>query len=150
MQTMQTRSYTALLNAQSIHTPKFSFTGQKIVAKIVYVVDGDTVDVVFKPDGSDNFYKFRCRLNGINTPETKGIERPLGLIVKQYVKNDLLDKIVLLRLYDFDNFGRIIADIHIELARNDTVEFINYNEHLVYMKYACIYEYRKQHIWDII
>jgi micrococcal nuclease len=147
---MQTRSNTdTQLKQQTKDTPMFSFVGQTVIAKIVYVVDGDTVDVVF--NFQDKFQKFRLRLNGINTPETKGVERPLGLYVKQYVNNDLLDKIVTLKLYHFDNFGRIVADIYASLDRIKEIDsdFINYNEHLVSVGYASIYEFRKQHVWDI-
>lgn len=53
-------------------------------AEIVKVIDGDTlkvkIDVGFRLTFTDNF-----RLIGIDTPEIRGVERPDGLISKQYV-----------------------------------------------------------------
>ena len=119
--TMQTRSRTdTQLKQQTKDTPKFSFTGQTVTAKVVYVVDGDTVDVVF--NFQDKFQKFRLRLNGINTPETKGIERPPGLYVKQYVNNDLLDKIVTLKLYHFDNLSRQVRTRSWKLRKHRQIQ----------------------------
>lgn len=53
------------------------------------VVDGDTVDLVIDL-GFDIQYKCRCRLYGINTPEsrTKDLkEKELGLSAKAYVQD---------------------------------------------------------------
>jgi micrococcal nuclease len=128
------------LNLCSADTKEFSLNGLVVRAKIVYVVDGDTVDAVFYYN--NDFYKFRLRLYGINTPETKGDERHLGIFVKKYVNAKLLNKIVKLELYDFDNFGRILSTIHVN-------ETLNFNKYLVDVNYACEYENRKQHEWKI-
>jgi endonuclease YncB( thermonuclease family) len=127
------------LKNQTIDTCNYNLSGLTVYAKIVYVVDGDTVDTVFKYN--DQYYKFRLRLKAINTPETKGPERPLGLFVKKFVNFRLLDKIVKLELYGFDNFGRLLSVIYV----ND----LNFNEYLVHLKYACDYKDRKEHVWNI-
>lgn len=124
---------------QTVDTPLFSLSGLTVDAKIVYIVDGDTVDAVFMYN--KEYHKFRLRLYGINTPETKGPERTLGIFVKKIVNTKLLDVIVKLDLHEFDNFGRLLSVIHI----NE----LNFNEYLVQHKYACNYENRKQHVWEI-
>lgn len=52
------------------HTPKWTLAGRTQPAKIVNVVDGDTVDLAIEllPN---QFYQFRVRLYGIDTPEKR-------------------------------------------------------------------------------
>jgi len=61
-------------------------TGFIYNAEVLRVVDGDTfelkIDLGFKIVHENTF-----RLYGVNTPETRGKERPQGLKVKEYVKN---------------------------------------------------------------
>ena len=47
--------------------PIFSLSGTKAIGKIVKVVDGDTVHIVFYDNG--RLVRKVCRLNGIDTPE---------------------------------------------------------------------------------
>lgn len=49
--------------------PVFSFSGLKTIGKIVKVIDGDTVHIVFDDNG--RFVRQVCRLAGIDTPEYK-------------------------------------------------------------------------------
>jgi micrococcal nuclease len=53
--------------------------------KIDRVVDGDTLDLSFYLGLGIWLNTQRVRLLGINTPETRGEERPLGLKVKKYL-----------------------------------------------------------------
>jgi micrococcal nuclease len=58
-------------------------------ARLQRVVDGDTVDLIIDL-GFDIHHKCRCRLYGINTPEsrTKDLaEKELGLAAKAYVED---------------------------------------------------------------
>ena len=115
------------------NTPYFSLNGNKYIAKVVNVIDGDTIVAIIYL--FDNFYKFNIRLNGIDTCETKssnikiknlGLEakyRILELITnKKYkdldrnsiiniFKNDTY--LVQISCYDFDKYGRLLADIFI-------------------------------------
>ena len=54
--------------------PLFSLNGQIFNAKVVDVYDGDTITCVFKLYG--NYYKWKCRISHVDTPEikTKNIE----------------------------------------------------------------------------
>ncbi len=51
-------------------TEKFSLAGRDQPAKVVRVVDGDTVDLALELF-PDQFYQFRVRLYGIDTPEKR-------------------------------------------------------------------------------
>jgi len=53
--------------------------------KVDRVVDGDTLDLSFYLGLGIWLNTQRVRLLGINTPETRGVERPLGLKVKKYL-----------------------------------------------------------------
>ena len=49
--------------------PEFSLCGQTILGRVVETYDADTCKIVFPVMSS--FFKFTCRLNGIDTPEMK-------------------------------------------------------------------------------
>lgn len=49
--------------------PEFSLCGQTILGRVVETYDADTCKIVLPVMGS--FFKFICRLNGIDTPEMK-------------------------------------------------------------------------------
>jgi len=49
--------------------PEFSLCGQTIIGRVVETYDADTCKIVLPVMGS--FFKFICRLNGIDTPEMK-------------------------------------------------------------------------------
>ena len=49
--------------------PEFSLDGYKVNGKVVDVYDGDSVKIVFSLHNS--FYKWKCRLEGIDTPELR-------------------------------------------------------------------------------
>ncbi|MCH9658762.1 thermonuclease family protein [archaeon] len=79
-------------------------------AKIVKVIDGDTFD--FEIDlGFSIRIKERMRLYGVNTPETKGIERPEGIRVKKYVSDKILNKTFEILVYKKGKYGRYVSDL---------------------------------------
>ena len=49
--------------------PEFSLCGQTLTGRVVEAYDADTCKIVLPVMGS--FFKFICRLNGIDTPEMK-------------------------------------------------------------------------------
>lgn len=89
-------------------------------AKIVKVIDGDTVDAVLDL----GFYmsaKLRLRLNGINTPELTSQDvreasnaRQAKMILASLVES----KDVLLKTYKADKYGRWLADIILDDGLN--------------------------------
>jgi endonuclease YncB( thermonuclease family) len=118
------------------NTPSFSLDGIKCFARIVNVKDGDTVDAVIPFEGK--FYKFTVRLKGIDTHEMKsqdpgkrqkaiqarnrllqliGVTTPFDIDtqftrteIKELCKKDLC--IVWLNCFEFEKYGRLIADIY--------------------------------------
>lgn len=124
-----------VLSNYGINTPVFNLRGLSQICRVVDIVDGDTVYVVFAPFGI--FYKFKTRLLGINTPElsrckiddadddkNKGLNSYLYTISyicgDNYVYTDRKDLqsflndnliFVYIKCYDFDNFGRILVEI---------------------------------------
>ena len=93
-------------------------------AKILRIVDGDTIDVDIDLGFGVWIHKERVRLEGIDTPEsrTKDLEeKKLGLLSKEYVRGLLpVGSIVKLVCKSYDSkgkFGRILGDIELEETR---------------------------------
>ena len=83
-------------------------------AIITNVVDGDTVDAIVDL-GFTVSVNVRFRLNGINTMEIRDpdpIKREQGLKAKQFLSEQILDKLVTLKSYKTDKYGRWLADIY--------------------------------------
>lgn len=85
-------------------------------AKIINVIDGDTVDAII-----DMGFKIhttqRLRLNRINTEEmhdTNLEKRKLAIEAKQYMIDTLLNKEVIVETRKSDSFGRWLAEILLE------------------------------------
>lgn len=91
---------------------EFSFEGQSKIAKVVSVYDGDTVKVVFPV--LSKLFKFNCRIVGVDTPEIRTrnkVEKEYGLLVRDKLREKILDKVVTIKCGDFDKFGRLLIDI---------------------------------------
>ncbi|WP_336066999.1 hypothetical protein [Mesoflavibacter sp. CH_XMU1404-2] len=67
-------------------------------AKIIDVYDGDTVTAMVDL-GFLHFQEMKLRLYGINTPELRGPEREQGIIVRDILREMVLDKEVTIRSY---------------------------------------------------
>jgi len=80
--------------------------------KVVRVYDGDTVKAV----GHD--IEIRVRLVGIDAPETsKGKNQagqPFGRKAEKYLTGLVLNKVVDIKGYGTDRYGRILAEIYID------------------------------------
>lgn len=86
-------------------------------AKVVKVYDGDTVHAILDIFGA--YYKFKVRLDGIDTPEirTKDLEeKTKGLDARDWLSKRIMGKIVDLKCKGMDKYGRLLADIYV----NDT------------------------------
>lgn len=123
--------------------PMLSFEGQTIKAKVVSVYDGDTIKVIFPL--KDTFYKWNCRLTGIDTPElrTKNTnEKKFGYEVRDILKEKILNKIVNIRCGDFDKYGRLLTEVFF-LDSNNSV-----NDWLIENKYAFSYDGGTKQCWE--
>ena len=90
----------------------FTFEGQNKTAKVVSVYDGDTVKVVFPV--LSKLFKFNCRISGVDTPEIRTrnkLEKEYGLLVRDKLREKILDKVVTIKCGDFDKYGRLLIDI---------------------------------------
>jgi endonuclease YncB( thermonuclease family) len=92
--------------------PEFSLNYKVFLAKIVKVVDGDTVKAVISLNNT--FTRFTFRLNGIDTPESrKGEVKEFGKKVKEIITRMLTGRMVRIEAGDFDKYGRILARIYV-------------------------------------
>ena len=94
---------------------EFTFKGEKKIAKVVSVYDGDTIKVVFAVSGK--LYKFNCRIQHVDTPEIRTRnkkEKEYGLKVRDELRKKIMDKVVTIICDDFDKYGRLLIDIEIE------------------------------------
>jgi micrococcal nuclease len=82
-------------------------------AKVINVVDGDTIDcVVALP-----FYltaTHRFRLLGVNCPEVHGATKAAGLEAAAYTRATLIGKTVRIRTAKSDSFGRWLAQVFVD------------------------------------
>ena len=115
-----------------IDTPVFSLNGIKSYARIVNIIDGDTVSLVIPV--FNNYFKFNIRIKGIDTCEIHNSD-PLikehGMKAKQklcdiiskvklnidnkkdiieYLKNNII--LVWIECFDFDKYGRLLAEVY--------------------------------------
>jgi micrococcal nuclease len=104
-------------------------------AKVTEVYDGDTCTVEVDL-GMHTFIKNeKIRLNRINAPEVKGPEKEKGIKARDFLREQILGKdIILETLKDKDEkYGRYLGEIHIEKDRD---EFVNINDLLVEKGFA--------------
>lgn len=66
-------------------------------AKVVKVYDGDTITVDVDLGFGVWMHKQKIRLVGINTPEVRGEEREEGLKSRDWLREQILDKLITLR-----------------------------------------------------
>jgi endonuclease YncB( thermonuclease family) len=122
-----------------VKTLNDTFKGYNVLAKVVLVYDGDTITCIFKM-GIECAWK--CRLMGIDCPEIGSKipeEKELALEAKNYVESMILDKMVYLKCYGTDKYGRVLVDVFI----NDT----HLNKDLIDKKYAKAYDGRTKEPW---
>jgi micrococcal nuclease len=106
-------------------------------AKLIRVVDGDTIDAEIDL-GFGVFMRQRVRLYGINTPESRTkdlVEKELGLAAKARL-SEILGKEFIIEtiLNKRGKFGRVLGTIH--AFHPDSEETFNVNELLVEEGYA--------------
>tara|TARA_R110002124_G_scaffold287364_1_gene473986 strand:+ start:15008 stop:15334 length:327 start_codon:yes stop_codon:yes gene_type:complete len=84
-------------------------------AKIIAVYDGDTVTALVDL-GFLHTQEMKLRLYGINTPEVRGEERERGLLVRDILRDMVLDKDVQIRSFKDKQgkYGRYLANIMLE------------------------------------
>ena len=120
--------------------PMFGFEGETHEGKVVNVYDGDTVKIVMKMFGK--FYRFNCRIEGVDTPELRTRnkkEKAMGIKVRDELRKKILDKMVQVKCGEFDKYGRLLVDILID---NTSV-----TKWLIENKFAFSYDGGKKKSW---
>ncbi len=95
------------INEEGIYTYK---------AIIISVYDGDTVTADIDMGLNIWAHGEKLRLNRINTPEVRGDERPEGLISRDWLREKLMNKAVLLQTIKDKKgkYGRYLAEIYLD------------------------------------
>ena len=102
-------------------------------AKVVRVIDGDTIVVDIDLGFNISLNDIHLRLARINTPEIRGSERVEGLKSKEYVQKILEGETILIHTIRCDAWRRWIADIYIgEVCVNDDLVDLGYAEYKKY------------------
>lgn len=121
------------------------------MARVIKVVDGDTIDVEVDL-GFSTYRKERIRLYGINTPETYGVKRDSdeykeGIKAKDFVIGALEpmtqgERIVIQTIKDKKGkYGRYLANIYYKRIIGQNAEWIWLNQELVDRGLAQINKY---------
>jgi endonuclease YncB( thermonuclease family) len=132
---MEENSLINKLKECNTKTPKFTLEGYHTSAKCVKCYDADTVHLVFGAPGTNNLYKWNCRLLGIDSAEIRSKdpeEKAYAIKARDYLRELILDKIVDVTCQEFDKYGRVLVTI--------THDGINLNEDLVTKKMAYRYD----------
>ena len=126
-------------------TPLFSLEGTFVPGKIVDVYDGDTVKIVLELSINSEYFRWNCRLSGINTPEirTRNLkEKEFVLLVRDKLKERIEDKILLIKCGEFDKYGRLLVEIF-----ENNGELFSINNWLIENKYAKPYDGGTKEEW---
>ena len=115
------------------------------VARLIDVVDGDTIDVQIDL-GFDVSFSSRVRLNGIDTPESRTLdlrEKKMGLAAKEWLKHRLESaKNIVIKTEKPDSsekYGRILGTVFVD------GEPLSLNDQLVKGGYAWVYDGGTKH-----
>ena len=83
------------------------------IGNVVDVYDGDTFTIDIDLGFGIVLTGQKIRLRGVNTPEVRGEERERGLIARDFVREQILGKSVVIHTYKDKKgkYGRWIADI---------------------------------------
>ena len=113
-------------------TPEFSLCGLTLQGKIVECYDADTCKIALPlPNTSGNsFYKFTCRLNGIDTPEIKPLKtkpnRDNEILLAKRARAELLKMICDTSFASsFDN---------LDIKKDEVIKILEKNKKLVTVK----------------
>lgn len=119
----------------------FSLENKCFNAKVVSIYDGDTVKVVFKIFGE--FFKFNCRLINIDTPEIRckcKIQKKYGYVVRDKLREKILNKVVKINCHEFDKYGRLLIEIIYDNS--------NINQWMIDYNYAFQYDGGTKSDWS--
>ena len=112
--------------------PSLHYQNEPIEARVVDIYDGDTCTVIYTIQ-NNVMIKQKIRIIGIDTPEVNrasALEKQAGAKVREYVRQLMLDQMVILTLICHDKYGGRV-DGEIQLANGASL-----GQHLIEKKYA--------------
>lgn len=131
---------------------RFSLENETKLGKCVHVYDGDTIQVVFPLQ--TELFRWTCRLSGVDTPEIRtknNIEKQFGYDVRNYLREKILNKMVVIECGEFDKYGRLLVKIFLreehDAQSGGGSEALSINEWLIQNKYAFPYDGGKKQDW---
>lgn len=109
------------------NTREFTFRQDVKQAKVVDVYDGDTIKVCFAFSGK--FYKFPIRMLGYNCAEMKPHNtdpeydaiKAKAIAARDYLRSLILGKVVFIQCFDYDKYGRILANVYLDYTLTESV-----------------------------
>ena len=119
-------SLTLTLENCTKETPEFTLCGQTLQGKVVELYDADTCKIVLPVMGT--FFKFICRLSGIDTPEMKPRKdkpnRDNEILWAKRARSELL-KLISPSISVFDN---------LEIKKEEIITHLQNNKNLITVK----------------
>jgi endonuclease YncB( thermonuclease family) len=88
-------------------------------------------------------YKWNCRLTGVDTPELRTSnqkEKEYGYVVRDLLREKILNKVVQVECDDLDKYGRLLTVIYIDGE--------NVNQWLIDNDYAFAYDGGTKRSWE--
>jgi micrococcal nuclease len=109
-------------------------------AVVRYVYDGDTCTVDVDLGLKTWVMGEKVRLLRINAPELRGVERPAGLLSRDFLREQIDGKEVVIQTIKDDKgkYGRYLAEIWL---KGDGDQWININDLMVQQGHAEYHEY---------
>ena len=126
-------------NHYTNNTSEFTLNGETILGKCVNVYDGDTVKIVLNIPINNKLCKWNCRIARVDTPELRTRnkqEKEMGYMVRDKLREKILNKIIMVKCLEFDKYGRLLVEIY-EIKEDNTKD--NISDWLINKNYA--YEY---------
>jgi endonuclease YncB( thermonuclease family) len=128
-----------IIAMEDINAPYFTVLYQG-PAKLVRVVDGDTIHAQFPIDNEPgaHVFKWKCRLAGIDADEIRtrdAEEKKRGIESKKYLES-LLKPDMIIGCSGLDVFGRVLITIFIDN--------VNINEYMIQSGKARIYSRKRR------
>uniref|UniRef100_A0A6C0AC91 TNase-like domain-containing protein n=1 Tax=viral metagenome TaxID=1070528 RepID=A0A6C0AC91_9ZZZZ len=127
---------------------KRTFSNTTRLAKVVDVYDGDTLTIFTRLSNKENFYRYKLRLAGLDTPEMKpalDIEnRELYLRCAEKARDWLkkyLGHYLIVKFYKEDKYGRLVGELF-TIKKNwygKKVPYMNINKKILELKLAIPY-----------
>ena len=106
--------------------------------RVIKVYDGDTITIASKISGLKDspLYRFSVRLNGIDTPELKGVkneqEKQVAIMARDWLSGKILNENIELHEVQTEKYGRLLAEVWFKGK--------NMNQEMIKNRYAVEYD----------